>query len=1525
MEAAADRLLDAIERLELRSLVWGDVDGSLSEREVLELAKKVVGAELAEDAVEDLLDARLIFAFPSPSGGATGRVRSRFAELTRLLVRLRQIFPGEDWRGAPRLVSDFRVDIRPRRFPKRDVDPRALGEALVAEGRLSGFQKELWDAMTASLPGLSGFQARSISRVLEPSGDSGAIVTAGTGSGKTLAFYLPAFLRIGPKVRAGEFWTKAIAVYPRRELLKDQLTEAVRRAETVAGVLSKGGRRPLVVGAFYGEMPNAVTADDDELKRKGWRVQRDGVVCPVLRCPKPDCGAELVWPKADRDRHRERLVCTRAKCGFETSGDVFPMTRKSVRQRPPDVLFTTTETLNTRMSDGWSRRLFGLGERTSRHPDLMLLDEVHTYTGATGAQVALLLRRWRKLLGSPVAFVGLSATLEEAPRFFHELCGIPFEKTVEITPNQGEMEEAAAEYQLALRGDPVSQTALLSTSIQSAMLLCRMLDKEATGPDGRGMSEGRFGRRLFVFTDDLDVTHRLYDDLHDAEAYTRFRKPDPGSEPLAALRSTRAAEDVERNMDGQFWRAAEQLGHNLGNRLIIGRTTSRDPGVAERANVIVATASLEVGFNDPTVGAVLQHKAPHNPAAFVQRRGRAGRPREMRPVTVTVLSDYGRDRRAFQGYEHLFDPRLPPQGLPIRNQYVLRMQAAFAFIDWLFEQCPENEQSSWLYPLLASPRVEDKAEAPASKAVRIHVQRALTRLVRGDRETVGSLRSFLAESLGLEPEEADVVLWQPPRSILLEVAPTLTRRLFRNWRNAFPNERGEWDSYVGWHPLPEFLPANLFSDLNLPEVQILVPAASSWREEKQESLPVASALGQLAPGRVTRRFADEYGGLAHWVPVDLDADIMDLPIDDYAKGNEYVGHFRSVLAQPGKALPVFRPLEIELQQVTRMQALPTSQGRFLWESGFEPCGTPLEIDIPEQSAWSHLISRVSFWLHRRQTNVLVRRFAPKAVANVRRLGQDEAIVDVRLVDGRGEPAAVGFEIAVDGCCVELQLPPVTDLAKRVLPPGLTAATRTAFFRDLVKRDGCLPRDVNVFQREWLQQIFLSAAVLRAEGEHCALSEAVNRLRTEGAIQPFDEVMDRIFAIQEAQAAVADTEEEVETDEEGRADEGGRHPRNRIGKLKKRLRELLDQPAVLHRLADNLKRAITCDGEDWGRWLAETTAETLAQSLYEAGTAAAPQQASLDTLVVDREGGAENVKLWLTESTLGGAGVVEALAERFIGQPGRFLQAIEAALSPGDLELAAIGLSRIVALAVADDVIADQLGKMRQAESHAERMEARERLSSALAERGVLMGHALAVAMSSRLLRVGTSADTDRLLFDLLTRWETLETRHGVAVGLREYAYIAAVYQSDVGDRLRDLGLIESSRPASRVVQILAGLLWPRGPEIRQRALQSYNAYREAQYVDAALARALLFMEPPVMVSLDDPNWRETLGATLASDGAARLSAAPGRENEMRAAILETIATPIAVGPLHLFSAVERVEQDGDGRVATFVLREVTGW
>ena len=90
---------------------------------------------------------------------------------------------------------------------------------------------------------------------------------------------------------------------------------------------------------------------------------------------------------------------------------------------------------------------------------------------------------------------------------------------------------------------------------------------------------------------------------------------------------------------------------------------------------------LEVGFNDPRVGAIIQHKTPKGTAQFLQRKGRAGRSRKMRPWTVVVLSEYGQDRLSYLNFESLFDPELPQQNIPLENIYVRRMQSVFATLD----------------------------------------------------------------------------------------------------------------------------------------------------------------------------------------------------------------------------------------------------------------------------------------------------------------------------------------------------------------------------------------------------------------------------------------------------------------------------------------------------------------------------------------------------------------------------------------------------------------------------------------------------------------------------------------------------------------------------------------------------------------------------------------------------------------------------------------------------------------------------
>lgn len=1521
VSAHALAVLDRIEAIEMRSLEWGFTDGSLSEGEAFALGDQVRDADASldgQDLIEELIDAKLIFEMSGVSGEV--RIRSRFAEMMRLLAANRQLFPNRPWQSAPSLVADFRVDCRPRRFPARRRSPAEIltdNQAILGSTAL---RRDLWQALTLRLDrGLAAFQERAALRLSSATDDGGTIVTAGTGSGKTIAFYLPSMIRIGEAIDAAE-WVKAIAIYPRIELLKDQLAEAFRMARTIDQTLATHGRRPLVIGALFGKTPTRATRQ--ELAAKGWTRRGEDFACPWMRCPR--CDDELVWRGADIAEGTERLSCVQQSCGERIGNDRIVLTRTRLQRHPPDILFTTTEILNQRLSDHWTRGLFGVGLPAARKPLFALLDEVHTYEGTTGAQAALTLRRWRHLLAAPITWVGLSATLGDAARFFSDLTGAAVDDVVEITPALEEFEEEGAEYQVLLRGDPASRASLLSTTIQTSMLLPRLLD-----PPGSTNASGAFGRRAFLFTDDLDVTNRLFDDLRDAEAFTIFGRPDAARLPLANLRGA-GPDAAIRDVAGQRWRICEDIGHPLNNRLVVGRTTSQDAGVNQSANIVVATAALEVGFNDPLVGAVIQHKAPRGMASFLQRKGRAGRDRSMRPITLTVLSDYGRDRAFYQTFEHLFDPALEPQYLPVRNPYVLKIQAVFALFDWLAASTTGYEKA-WQWNILSRPLHQPGA---AERVVLDRTRAKLTQLVRGDAATIEDLRTHLMGALGIERSVADTLLWEAPRSLLLEAVPTLTRRLFRNWQLAIPDPGGTLDLQVDHHPLPDFVPRSLFNDLSLPEVRVIVPPATINHEERIEQMPILQALNQLVPGRVTRRFAPERGALSHWVPVDPAFPEQTRRISDYALEHEFVGIFTGSLNDRTTGTPVlvFRPWTVRLERVARTEALPSSNARLLWQSDIVANGDPLNVPVPARSEWRRHVRAIDFHLHRFRASVSVRRFAATAQANVRTL-QDDFPVALHFTSDDDRPAALGFELEVDGFRLDLELPAPETLVAESLPPDVLAASKLAYIRDLIRLDPELPDDLNHFQRDWLMQFLLSALMADASANDRPLAESISDLLADDRIEAaFGAVMDEVFGAIPPTTPDADAAEsgdaDEEEDEDGGAPVDGSAPATAAagGRLQQALLQQLARPIVRERLRVLAAQLVEVDTTAFGTWLRRLILETLGEAMLQACIAAAPRQATMDALLVDIRddavSGASSV--WITERTLGGAGVLEAFADRFAGEPRLFFSALDAALAPSDLELVDGGLREILALGLSDSEIGAQIARLRATNSHNERAILWRTLSHHLAQRGGIdLSHALSVSLNNRLLRAGSGPQLDQLLLDLQAHWDATQHRFGIAIGLREYAYIAS-RDATLSNAVRSF--LAATLPAAAISHVtvlsaITSLLWPRANEVRQRVLQSYNPFRETRTTDPAVVRHLLSGRTIATIAFRDPDWETQLAAAFEAQGTARLVADAHEAGQFRTTLVRLAATPVGVGMLQFFPAIERVER-AEGRIhVTLTLRE----
>jgi len=1455
--------LDVLEEFDARNITWGLLDES---RTLDELVAALDGRWNAGDpqaCVDLLVTDGLIVQLPREW---PNRYRTRMAESVRLFVHLRQLFPGRPWQAGSPLVSDYRFLRRARRFPRRFMDALQVADLLseggvsddlrnqavrvIGERRLSRFQ------LDASLAVLGA--------VRDEATDSGVVVGAGTGSGKTLSFYLPALSVLGAD---GGTRQSVVAIYPRNELLKDQLATALIE---IRNLRARGGRQ-LTLGAYFGPTPFDSAKDPEG--RSGWRKRGPGFICPFLRCPGADsarpCDGDLIWTPRRQGRSLDwgELKCQR--CSGTVSSDEVRLTRKAIQDSPPDILFTTTEMLNLSLSDGWSRHVFGVGPNATRKPALVLLDEIHTYTGTTGAQAALLLRRWRRLLGSNIAWVGLNATLANATDFFAGLCGLSPESVTDIRPDEADMVEAGAEYQLLLRGDPASQSALLSTSIQSLMLLRRVLDE--TGHGGRDA----FGTRVFAFLENLDLVNRLYRQLLDAEGRDPFGRPAASKTVLATLRST---DQLRRGIpvldvatweaDGQCWWMPETLG--FGTRsLSISRTSSQDSGVAAQSDIVIASSSLEVGYDDQRVGAVLQHKAPRDVAQFLQRRGRAGRQQHQRPWTVVVLSDYGRDRQAFQGYEALLDPVVPPKTLPLGNQAVRKMQAAMCLLDWIALRTRADQGTKW------SVRRAWSAPGKFTSSVQFDQSLQLLSEVLDGGPAQQDLVRFVQSSLLLDPKDLTSVSWENPRSLLLDVVPTAYRRLASEWATVKDTRLATRTDVIGRQPLPEYIPENLFSDLELPEVVIAPPA--DYDASAGTTIGIAMGLSELAPGKVTLRWAvDKVRGL--WIEP---PEGQTLALE---KGFASEGQVALHVMTADGLMPLVRPF-VMAPTVPPAQVKSTSNGRLHWNLDVDSAeGT--EVPRPRSGALGDIITNLSLHLSTDRGSLALCRYARSAECEVvTAVGRERRTFDFSFGD---EPAVVGFRLSVDAIVASVDLPlDVAVLALDADHDRLRQLRSDRFLHLCQEEVGKC--GLNRFVSLWVAEVALSAIGMTAsEGTQLEQIQGFDGHQWQRCIE---DVVDGVLSVSESEDP-----DEVP--------------------LRRSVLEAFASADIRAAVTSCMAALANAPDETWLPWLRRRILFTLGAAWQEAAQLACPEFNAESDLMVDVIDGYGTARLIFSDPSGGGGNLVEALARAIADDPRRFDQLVVAALAPSTAETVDQALRQALNLLTSHAATGEVAERFRGARSN--RLESWKHLLHKLDAEGVRTEHSTVAALGTRIFRSGSSSMSDELLRYLLLRWETIESEMGFSLDARTMAVLLAKEQA-IADRVSAVSGNTIASASQTLQSVLQSLLWPTATAGRHLALQTGNRFVDNAAPSERTLLLQLLPQSEALVTVDDDNWRIQVTDVLGRWGTVRLTAT--NRGRLAGALRDLIVNPIELSWLLVYPSIGDIKREGGQYSVRVDLRE----
>lgn len=1450
-------ILTALEDLELPRLSWGVVDGFLSEVEVRGVLEDQVTADLragesgptAEEYLDRLIEVGLVHPV---SDAMQPQFRTRLSEGLRLLRRLRQLWIPRDrnapewWRSGALLVSDYRLRVAPRRYPRREVD---VPEVLTRLSRSPSWEPSA-EAVVKALLGerrLARFQVDASASVLDAIATGrtvGRIVTAGTGSGKTLAFYLPALVDIAAHRLSATKTPHTLAIYPRNELLRDQAREALIQCRSANRVLASGAH-PIKIGLLYGATPQDPKALDRPQSNLGWRrtAAKDGWIAPYFPCPSEGCQGDLVWSDRDRTAGRERITCT--LCSTVIDHTQIALTRRSIMAACPDILFTTTEMLSRNSTTRLGEVLGWRGNSSIR---LVLLDEAHTYAGIHGAQVAFMIRRWRYANGQfgspPPVFVGLSATLKDAGGYFAGLVGVERADVEVLGPTESELAQTGREYGLVVRGDPASGAALLSTTIQTVMLGSRLLDREP----------GVFGASAFVFTDDLDVTNRLFDDLRDAEGYFNGRS-NAGS-VLADLRASGDPQGPARYRDGQSWDVVEQFGRLPGG-LRVARTSSQDKGVDAVADVIVATASLEVGFNDPRVGLVVQHKAPRDAASFVQRRGRAGRSLQMRPITAVILSDYGRDRVLYQSYERLLDPEIEARSLPIRNRFVEKIQSTHAMIDWLYRRLHVDVRG-----LLAPPR--DPMSAGASAGTLLDALRELV----GDPNLQTSLAEFVRRSLRLSADEAAALMWDEPRSILLSVVPTALKRLESGWRQADGSAMP-----AGGPPLPEFMTGALFEPLNSPDVGFELPPAMAV--DTDATMPIVAALRESAPGRVSRRFGFKHASHRTWIAPPVGA--ASLPLTDIVLAGQNLGEWT---AGDGASYLVVRPLRLALSAPPR-EVADTSSAIPVWRSAFSLSESgQIEMDFPSESPWGSLVDSCGFALHVTGNPLTVQRMMIGSDGELLLTNGTRSAHSTRYSHA-GRDAALGFELEVDAFIVEGRLSQVRALA--LGPFTSSPEWRTMAFRTRVAEDKRLDTVANYFARQWLADLYLVAYTRNglALGER----EAALGATSGGAWSSYvDEYFRALYR---------------SDDPAGQA-------------LLKRADEMtqLSRIAVVNDVLDEHGRLfVDADATGTADLLERTVLDTLASAILAAVHRRVPDAQDSDLVadvVVDGERG--TYRLCISETELGGLGLLEEFQHDYALDPRRFWEVVAGICGPGEYEVVDSSMRwAVVELADPRSGLAQAVARYRSAATSADLDRALEGIRSVLDESDGPPSHLLMSTLASRTLSPGSGIATDEAVAHLTREWLEAEERLGVEIDARVIAYLGASGA---------LGMPISPLNADTAF----AALWLRGPHARNTSLGDWQPYAQ-QRLRERLVLAPVVSDAAPVIDVTKVDWQTDYLTAMVADRAVRLTADLSHRRELARALRVVSALAIDAGAMRVYGRLRQVSREGRNLVASVALAE----
>lgn len=254
------------------------------------------------------------------------------------------------------------------------------------------------------------------------------VITTGTGSGKTEAFLIPLLANIIGESFKWQKQTKTAALrsvifYPLNALAEDQMVR-LRKSLERQEVKEWYHKNEITDRITFGRYISRTPKNKSDIKFKEIKSRWDSVKRIIDNC------------KDEKHLNKlKELIYSAPCCDIDSSEKI---DRESMQKEPPDILITNYSMLNIMLMRNEEQSLFDkTREWLSMNKDnifTLVIDELHTYRGTAGTEVAYIIKVLLHRLGlsptSPqVRFLASSASMDssfESQKYISDFFGTDF-------------------------------------------------------------------------------------------------------------------------------------------------------------------------------------------------------------------------------------------------------------------------------------------------------------------------------------------------------------------------------------------------------------------------------------------------------------------------------------------------------------------------------------------------------------------------------------------------------------------------------------------------------------------------------------------------------------------------------------------------------------------------------------------------------------------------------------------------------------------------------------------------------------------------------------------------------------------------------------------------------------------------------------------------------------------------------------------------------------------------------------------